>query len=99
MEGKIVYHDSPGKENTEDTLKVVRNRTEELNIKQIVVATNHGSTALQAHEILKGLPVEIIAVSICAALEGEGWDGVKERGTWPDPNSIPSPHNKPYPPP
>ena len=85
MEGKILYHDSPGKENTDDTLKIVRNRTEELNIKQIVVATNHGSTALRAHEILKGLSVEIIAVSICAALEEEGWAmSSKERSSLED---------------
>jgi hypothetical protein len=73
MEGKTLYFDSPGKQNTDDTLKLVRDRAEELDIKQLIVATTHGSTALRAEEIFTGLPVEIIAVSICASFDGEGW--------------------------
>jgi len=73
MEAGILYFDKPGKANTEPTLEAVRRRAEELGIRQVVVATTHGYTALRAAEMLRGLDVEIIAVSICAAFEDQGW--------------------------
>ncbi|HID57267.1 TPA: hypothetical protein EYP37_12105 [Candidatus Poribacteria bacterium] len=73
MEGKIVYFETPGKVNTDLTLKVARQRAEELGIKQIVVASTHGYTAKKAKAMFAGLDVEIIAVTICASFEEEGW--------------------------
>ena len=73
MEKTILYFDKPGETNTEPTLRLTRLRAEELGIKQIVVASTHGFTALRAKEIFTGLPIEIIAVSICASFEKEGW--------------------------
>jgi hypothetical protein len=73
MEGTILYHERPGKANTDATLQVVRERAQALGIKQVVVASTHGYTAQRAYEVLAGLDVEIIAVSICAGYEEEGW--------------------------
>jgi hypothetical protein len=73
MEGKITYFDKTGKQNSEKALRLARNRAEELGIKQAVLATTHGYTALKAAEIFKGSAVELVAVSISSAFEREGW--------------------------
>ncbi|MFB3886918.1 MAG: pyruvate kinase alpha/beta domain-containing protein [Thermodesulfobacteriota bacterium] len=63
MEGKIVYFEKTGAENTETTLRIVKKRAEELGIKMIVVASTTGSVALKAVEILKGLKVIFVSHS------------------------------------
>lgn len=73
MEGKILYFDSPGKINTDSTLKAARQRAQELNIRQIVLASTHGYTAKRAAEMFQKMDVGIIAVSICASFEDKGW--------------------------
>ena len=73
MEQRIFYFEQPGKINTADTLRIARQRAAALGIKQIVVASTHGYTAQQAHEVFAGLDVEIVAVSICAGFAQEGW--------------------------
>ena len=73
LEGKILYFEKPGKINTDATLNVARQRAKQLGIKQIVVASTHGFTAKRAHEIFQGMDVKIIAVSICASFDEEGW--------------------------
>jgi hypothetical protein len=73
MEGRILYFERPGKENTEATLQAARERAEALGIRQVVVASTHGYTAKRAKEILKGQDVEIVAVSICAGYAEQGW--------------------------
>jgi uncharacterized protein len=66
MEGKITYFDKPGKENTEATLRLVRERAAELGIKTVLVASTEGTTGAMAAHILSGL--EVIVVS-----HSEGW--------------------------
>ena len=61
MELKTVYFDKPGTANTEETLRIARQRAEELGIKTVLVASTIGDTAVKAVEILKGL--RVIAVS------------------------------------
>ncbi len=51
MEKKIVYFDKPGKENTEETLRLAVERARELGIKHLVVASSYGDTALKAIEM------------------------------------------------
>ena len=81
MEGKTLYFERPGKANTDATLRAARQRAEELGIRQIVVASTHGFTARRAREIFAGLDVEIIAVTICAGFDEEGWTmTASERG-------------------
>jgi len=73
MQKNILYFEQPGKANTEATLGAARTRAEELGIRQVVIASSHGSTALRARELFNGLPVEIIAVTINAAYSDLGW--------------------------
>lgn len=61
MEEKIVYFDRPGKENTDEVLKIVSRRAQELDISTIVVASYRGYTALRAVELLNGLKIVVIA--------------------------------------
>jgi len=57
MELKTVYFDRPGRENTEEVLRVAKQRAEELGIKTVLVASTRGNTAVRAVEVLKGLRV------------------------------------------
>jgi hypothetical protein len=73
MEGKILYYEEAGIGNTDATLEVVRERAEGLGIRQVVVASTHGYTGKRAAAAFAGMDLEIIAVSICAGFEDEGW--------------------------
>jgi hypothetical protein len=61
MESKIVYFDQPGRQNTEEVLRLAKTRAEEMGIKSILVASSTGETALKAMEVFKG--AKIVAVS------------------------------------
>ncbi len=61
MEGKIVYFEKFGRENTETTLSIAKARADELGIKTILVASTRGETAARAVEVFKGL--NVVAVS------------------------------------
>ncbi len=63
MDGKIVYFEKTGSENTEAVLRIVKQRAEELGIKTILVASTTGSVAVKAVEILKGLRVIFVSHS------------------------------------
>ncbi len=73
MEVTTVYFEKAGRQNTAEALRIARRRAEELGIRQVVLASTHGSTALAAAEAFRGLKVELIAVSISAAFAPEGW--------------------------
>ncbi len=66
MELKTTYFENPGRENTEEVLRIVKQRAEELGIKTIVVASTVGDTAVKATEVLSGF--KIIAVSHVAGM-------------------------------
>jgi len=61
MEAKIVYFAKPGKENTDEVLRLAKSRAAELGIKSILVASTTGDTALKAMGVFKG--ARIVAVS------------------------------------
>ena len=61
MGSKIVYFENTGPENTDQTLRIARQRAEELDIKTVLIASTKGGTAIKAIEVLKGL--RVIAVS------------------------------------
>jgi hypothetical protein len=85
MHAEILYFDSPGIENTDNTLAIARQRAEKLGIAQVVVASTHGYTAKRAKEVFADLDVNIIAVSICAGFDDEGWTmTVEERKSLED---------------
>lgn len=67
-EGKIVYFENPGTENTEETLRISKRRAEELGIKTIIVASTIGNTAVRATEVFEGM--KVIAVSHVAGFRG-----------------------------
>jgi len=68
MELKTTYFENPGRENTEEVLRIVKQRAEELGIKTIVVASTGGDTAVKATEVLNGF--KIIAVSHSTGMRG-----------------------------
>ena len=59
-EAKTVYFDSPGAENTEETLRLAEGRAKELGIKKIVVASTTGDTGVKATQELKDYKVVVI---------------------------------------
>ncbi len=61
MELKTVYFTNPGRENTEQVLRIARRRAEELGINTILVASTRGDTAVKAMEVLQEL--RVIAVT------------------------------------
>ncbi len=61
MEGKIVYFAKPGTENTEEVLRIAKIRADELGIKNIVVATTVGNTAVRATEVFEGMRVIVVS--------------------------------------
>jgi hypothetical protein len=68
----LVFEDA-GKHNTEATLRVARERALALGIRQVVVASSHGTTAREAQALFASDGIQVIAVSICHGWESEGW--------------------------
>ena len=63
MEVKTVYFENLGSENTEEVLRIAKQRAEELGIKTILVASTTGSTAVKALEALSRLRVIVVRES------------------------------------
>ena len=61
MEVKTVYFEKQGKENTDATLRIAKQRAQELGITNIVVATTKGDTAVKAMDALPGLRVIVVS--------------------------------------
>jgi len=73
LEKTIIYFEKGGPENTAKTLEAAKRRAKELVIKDVVVASTHGGTALKAAEVFKNMKVNLVAVSICESFQKEGW--------------------------
>jgi hypothetical protein len=63
-ESKVVYFKNPGGENTDEVLRIAKQRAEELGIKTVVVASTTGATAVKAVEVFNGMRVIVITRSI-----------------------------------
>ena len=63
MELKTVYFDNPGKENTDEVLRIAKQRADELGIKTVVVASTTGETAVKAMDAFPGFKVIIVTHS------------------------------------
>jgi len=61
MEVRTVYFEKPGKENTDETLRLARERAEQLGIRNVVVASYTGYTALKAINVFRGFNLVIVA--------------------------------------
>jgi hypothetical protein len=60
-EVKTVYFERQGKENTDETLRLAKERADQLGIRDIVLASYTGFTALKALEVFKGYNVVVVA--------------------------------------
>jgi hypothetical protein len=60
MTCKTVYFEETGAKNTEETLKLAKDRAETLHIKNIVVASTTGKTGAKASEIFKGYNLIVV---------------------------------------
>jgi len=60
MELKTVYFENLGSENTDETLRIARQRAEELGIKNVVVASTSSDTAVRAMDAFPGLRVIVV---------------------------------------
>ena len=58
---KVVYFEKPGPENTEETLKIAKERAEELGIRNIIVASTTGETGVKASEVFKGYNLIVVS--------------------------------------
>jgi hypothetical protein len=56
----ILYFDSKGSVHTDETLKVAKERADELGIRDVVVASTLGNTGAKAVELFKGYNVVVI---------------------------------------
>ena len=63
MDAKIVYFENPGEENTEEVLRVIKQRAAELGIKTILVASSRGNTAVKAMDALSGFRVIVVSLA------------------------------------
>ena len=63
MEPKTIYFENPGSENTEEVLRIARQRAKELGIRTILVASTTGETAVKAMDALQGLRVIVVTRS------------------------------------
>jgi len=61
VEIKVACFEKPGHENTGATLRIARQRAEELGIRTVVIASSTGNTAVQAVEVFSGLRVVVVS--------------------------------------
>ena len=64
MQKKILYFAKEGPTNTDETLRIALERANELGIKDIVVATAYGDTALKASRIFDPEKFNLVAVTL-----------------------------------
>lgn len=62
MEEKIVYFETPGEDNTEVVLDLVKEKALKSNIKKIVLASTRGTTAMAALKAFEGSGLELVVV-------------------------------------
>jgi len=60
-QSSITYFESRGSENTDETLRLAKERADQLGIRDIVVASYTGLTGARACEVFKGFNVVVVA--------------------------------------
>ena len=73
MKKTIVYFEKQGPENTYETLRLAKERAGELGIRDVVVASSHGETAMKAAEFFNPEENNIVAVTISESFRNQGW--------------------------
>jgi hypothetical protein len=63
MEGKVIYFEKPGVDNTAACLEIVKNTIAHQGYKHIVIASTTGETGLLFSEGLGGSPINVVVVT------------------------------------
>ncbi len=58
---RTAYFEAPGPENTDDTLKLARERADGLGIREVIVASTRGDTGVKASEIFRGFNLVVVS--------------------------------------
>jgi len=61
VERKTVYFETPGKQNTESVLELVKNYAQAEGIRDIVVASTTGETGVKASKVFRGFNVVVVS--------------------------------------
>ena len=61
--GSITYFETPGKENTEPTLKIAKERVEQVGLRQVLVASTSGDTGRRAAEVFADQDLVVVTHS------------------------------------
>ncbi len=69
IEGKVIYFEKPGRENTAVCLEVVKEVLKDTKYKYLVVASTTGDTGLLFSEMLRGYGVDMIVVTHSAGFK------------------------------
>lgn len=77
-ESKTIYFGKGGAANSEKTLEIAAERAKQLGIKDVVVASTHGGTALNAAKVFKNMKVNLVAVTLSEGFSKEGWTMTSE---------------------
>ncbi len=59
-ENTITYFESPGEENTDEVLKLAKERAGKLGLTDLIVASTRGETGVKASKIFKGFNVVVV---------------------------------------
>ena len=62
--GKTVYFDAPGPQNTDDVIRLAKERAVALGIKDVVVASTTGETGVKASEVFEGFNLVVVSHAI-----------------------------------
>ncbi|MBN2059079.1 MAG: hypothetical protein JW882_01570 [Deltaproteobacteria bacterium] len=62
MKESILYFESPGKENTQDVMSLVKKRAQVLGINRLVLASTRGNTAEMFNEAFDGTDIKLIVI-------------------------------------
>ena len=57
---EILYFESTGEVNTDETMKIAKERADELGIRDVVVASTRGGTGVKAVDLFKGYNVVVV---------------------------------------
>jgi len=72
VERKTVYFETPGKQNTDSLLELVKNYAQAEGIRDVVVASTTGETGVKASKVFKGFNVVVVSHHV----------GFQEPGVW-----------------
>ncbi len=82
MRKELTLFETPGPDNTEETLQAACRRAEQLGLEHAVLATSTGESALAAARVFEGSGVNLVAVTLHAGLwdvyEGPSPEAVRE---------------------